>query len=128
MLLGQMSIWGHLGYWGQKVTFTKNAITCPCYIALSYMVTLTYPLASDPLSHLRDQQATWGQSGVEVSKPAGYVAFDDNVSSCFCFCLFFFLFVLFCSSFCSSFACFCCLLLFFCICFCFYFFPNQLHN
>ena len=23
-------IWGH---WGQKVIFTINAITCPCYIA-----------------------------------------------------------------------------------------------
>ena len=44
-------IWGH---WGQKVIFTKNAIICPCYIAWSYMVTLTYPLTSDPLSHLRD--------------------------------------------------------------------------
>ena len=21
------------GHWGQKVIFTKNAITCPCYIA-----------------------------------------------------------------------------------------------
>ena len=23
-------IWGH---WGQQIIFTKNAITCPCYIA-----------------------------------------------------------------------------------------------
>ena len=45
------------------------------------MVTLTYPLASDPLSHLRDQQATWGQSGVKVTKPAGYAVCDGNVSS-----------------------------------------------
>ena len=45
------------------------------------MVTLTYPLASDPLSW--DQQATWGQSGVEVSKPAGYAVCDGIVSSSF---------------------------------------------
>ena len=45
------------------------------------MVTLTYPLASDPLSHSLDQQATWGQSGVEVSKLAGYVVCDGNMSS-----------------------------------------------
>ena len=45
-----------------------------------YIVTLTYPLASNPLS-MRDQQATWGQSGVEVSKPAGYAVCDGNVSS-----------------------------------------------
>ena len=43
-----------------------------------YIVTLTYPLASNPLSHLRDQQATWGQSGVEVSKPAGYAVSDGS--------------------------------------------------
>ena len=42
-------IWGH---WGQMVIFTKNAIICPCYIAWSYMVTLTYPLTSDPLYHI----------------------------------------------------------------------------
>ena len=58
-----------------------------------YIVTLTYPLASNPLSRLRDQQATWGQSGVEVSKPAGYAVCDGNVSSCFCFVLVFVLFV-----------------------------------
>ena len=68
---------------GQKVIFTKNAITCPCYIAWLYMVTLICPLASDPLSHLQNQQATWGQSGVEVSKPAGYAVSDGNVSSSF---------------------------------------------
>ena len=89
MLWGQMSIWGHLGHWGQKVIFTKNAITSPCYIAWSYMVTLTYPLASDPLSHLQDQQASWGQSGVEVSKPAGYAVCDGNVSSSFFLSCFF---------------------------------------
>ena len=76
------TIWGH---WGQKVILTKNAITCPCCIVWSYLVNLTYSLASDPLSHLRDQQATWGQSGVQVSKPAGY-AVSDNMSSFFFLC------------------------------------------
>ena len=51
------------------------------------MVNLTYSLASDPLLHLRDQQATWGQSGVQVSKPAGYAVCDGNVSSSFFFFL-----------------------------------------
>ena len=83
MLLGQMSIWGHLSHWDRKVVFSKNAITCPFYIPRPYIVTLTYPLASDPLSHLWDQQATWGQSGVTVSKPAGYAVCDGNMSSFF---------------------------------------------
>ena len=72
---------GSFGVTGVKVIYIKKAITLPCYIAWSYMVTLTYPLASDPLSHLQDQQANWGQSGVEVSKPAGYAVCDGNVSS-----------------------------------------------
>ena len=32
-------------------------------------------------SHLRDKQGNWGQSGVEVSKPAGYAVSDGNMSS-----------------------------------------------
>ena len=34
-------------------------------------------------SHLRDKQANWGQSGVDVSKPAGYAVCDGNMSSSF---------------------------------------------
>ena len=78
---------GSFGVTGVKVIYIKQAITLPCYIAWSYMVNLTYPLASDPLSHLQDQQASWGQSGVEVSKPAGYAVCDGNVSSFFFFLL-----------------------------------------
>ena len=77
---------GSFGVTGVNVIYIKTAITLPCYIAWSYMVTLTYPLASDPLSHLQDQQANWGQSGVEVSKPAGYAVCDGNVSSFFFNC------------------------------------------
>ena len=36
-------------------------------------------------SHLRDKQGNWGQSGVDVSKPAGYAVCDGNMSSSF-FC------------------------------------------
>ena len=32
-------------------------------------------------SHLRDKQGNWGQSGVDVSKPAGYAVCDGNMSS-----------------------------------------------
>ena len=32
-------------------------------------------------SHLRDKQGNWGQSGVNVSKPAGYAVCDGNMSS-----------------------------------------------
>ena len=32
-------------------------------------------------SHLWDKQANWGQSGVDVSKPAGYAVCDGNMSS-----------------------------------------------
>ena len=42
-------------------------------------------------SHLRDKQGNWGQSGVDVSKPAGYAVCDGNMSSFF----FFFFLVLF---------------------------------
>ena len=36
-------------------------------------------------SHLHDKQGNWGQSGVDVSKPAGYAVCDSNMSSSF-FC------------------------------------------
>ena len=32
-------------------------------------------------SHLRNKQGNWGQSGVDVSKPAGYAVCDGNMSS-----------------------------------------------
>ena len=35
-------------------------------------------------SHLRDKQGNWGQSGVNVSKPAGYAVCDGNMSSFHC--------------------------------------------
>ena len=35
-------------------------------------------------SHLRDKQGNWGQSGVDVSKPAGYAVCDGNMSSVNC--------------------------------------------
>ena len=41
--------------------------------------------------HLRDKQGNWGQSGVDVSKPAGYAVCDGNMSSVFCFSFFHFL-------------------------------------
>ena len=34
-------------------------------------------------SHLRDKHGNWGQSGVNVSKPAGYAVCDGNMSSSF---------------------------------------------
>ena len=43
-------------------------------------------------SHLRDKQGNWGQSGVEVSKTAGYAVSDGNMSSFVLFCLFCFVF------------------------------------
>ena len=45
-------------------------------------------------SHLRDKQGNWGQSGVEVSKPAGYAVSDGNMSSFFLLCSSFFFFLL----------------------------------
>ena len=38
-------------------------------------------------SHLRGKQGNWGQSGVDVSKPAGYAVCDGNMSSSFFFLL-----------------------------------------
>ena len=40
-------------------------------------------------SHLWDKQGNWGQSGVDVSKPAGYAVCDGNMSSYFSFLFFF---------------------------------------
>ena len=34
-------------------------------------------------SHLRNKQGNWGQSGVDVLKPAGYAVCDGNMSSSF---------------------------------------------
>ena len=113
-------IWGH---WGQKVIWTKNAITRPCYTVwpqdLYMFISLrpaTYVMGSNVnlgsfgvigvkfwfslkihysyvtkyfhviltfASHLRDKQGNWGQSGVDVSKPAGYAVCDGNMSSFF---------------------------------------------
>ena len=38
-------------------------------------------------SHLRNKQGNWGQSGVDVLKPAGYAVCDGNMSSSFFFFL-----------------------------------------
>ena len=49
-----------------------------------YIVTLTYPLASNPLSHLRDQQATWGQRSKSQSRqgtPSVTAAMSSSSSS-----------------------------------------------
>ena len=79
MLLGLIPIWGHLASLGSKGHFHQKCYTLSVTLHDHiYIVTLTYPLASNPLSHLRDQQATWGQSGVEVSKPAGYAVCDGS--------------------------------------------------
>ena len=39
-------------------------------------------------SHLRNKQGNWGQSGVDVLKPAGYAVCDGNMSSFLSFFLF----------------------------------------
>ena len=36
-------------------------------------------------SHLQNKQGNWGQSGVDVSQPAGYAVCDGNMSSFFFF-------------------------------------------
>ena len=69
---GQKSIWGHRG---QILIFIKNAL--PLYV--TKYIHVIHTLAS----HLRDKQANWGQSGVDVSKPAGYAVCDGNMSSSF---------------------------------------------
>ena len=63
-------------------------------------------------SHLRDKQGSWGQSGVDVSKPAGYAVCDGNMSSfilyficIFCNLYFIYIFVdLFCLFICFYFS------------------------
>ena len=37
-------------------------------------------------SHLQNKQGNWGQSGVDVLKPAGYAVCDGNMSSSCLFC------------------------------------------
>ena len=49
-------------------------------------------------SHLQNKQGNWGQSGVDVSQPAGYAVCDGNMSSSF-FLLSFFLLSFFLLSF-----------------------------
>ena len=74
---------------------SENALSLLCYIKHSHS---SYTCISDPLSHLQDQQATWSQSGVDVSKPAGYAICNGNMSRFFFFFviyLFIYLFVLF---------------------------------
>ena len=56
-------IWGHRG---KILIFTKKKV---------------YHVIHTLASHLRDQQGNWGQSGVDVSKPAGYAVCDGNISS-----------------------------------------------
>ena len=46
-----------------------------------YIVTLTYPLASNPLSHLRDQLVTWGQSGSKSQSRQGTPSVTAAMSS-----------------------------------------------
>ena len=62
-------IWGHRG---QILIFTKMQYS---YVTKYFHVILTFA------SHLRDKQGNWGQSGVDVSKPAGYAVCDGNMSS-----------------------------------------------
>ena len=45
------------------------------YVTKYFHVILTFA------SHLRDKQGNVGQSGVDVSKPAGYAVCDGNMSS-----------------------------------------------
>ena len=47
------------------------------YVTKYFHVILTFA------SHLRDKQGNVGQSGVDVSKPAGYAVCDGNMSSFF---------------------------------------------
>ena len=46
-------------------------------------------------SHLQNKQGNWGQSGVDVSQPAGYAVCDGNMSSSFFFVSFFLSFFFF---------------------------------
>ena len=72
MLWDQLSTWGHRG---QILIFTKNDVTKYFHVILTFA------------SHLRDKQGNWGQSGVDVSKPAGYAVCDGNMSNLLFICV-----------------------------------------
>ena len=63
-------IWGHRG---QILIFTKNALPLLCY--------QVYSCNSYTCITFAGKQGNWGQSGVDVSKPAGYAVCDGNMSS-----------------------------------------------
>ena len=67
-------IWGHRG---QILIFTKNALPLLCY--------QVYSCNSYTCITFAGKQGNWGQSGVDVSKPAGYAVCDGNMSSSFFF-------------------------------------------
>ena len=76
LFLGQKSIWGHLGSQGSNFDFIK--------MHYLFYVTKYIHVIHTLGSHLRDKQWNWGQSGVDVSKPAGYAVCDGNMSSFIC--------------------------------------------
>ena len=55
--------------------FTKNALPLLCY--------QVYSCNSYTCITFAGKQGNWGQSGVDVSKPAGYAVCDGNMSSSF---------------------------------------------
>ena len=60
--------------WGQKgsnLIFTK--------MHYLFYVTKYIPVIHTLASHLWHQQGNWGQSGVDVSKPAGYAVCDGSI-------------------------------------------------
>ena len=59
--------------------FTKNALPLLCY--------QVYSCNSYTCITFAGKQGNWGQSGVDVSKPAGYAVCDGNMSSSFFFFL-----------------------------------------
>ena len=67
---GRRSIWGHRD---QILIFTKmhNLFYVTKYIHVIHTLA----------SHLWDQQGNWGQSGIDISKQAGYAVCDGNMSS-----------------------------------------------
>ena len=69
-------IWGHRGH---ILIFTKNALPLLCY--------QVYSCNSYTCITFAGKQGNWGQSGVDVSKPAGYAVCDGNMSSFFFFFL-----------------------------------------
>ena len=71
---GRKSIWVIWGHRGKILIFIKTALPLLCYYKCIHVI---HTLAS----HLRDKQGNWGQSGVDVSKPAGYAVCDGNMSS-----------------------------------------------